>query len=448
MKKSAVKTMGRREFVGGLVAAAGLAPFRGFPAVVRLKNPNSMLSHACIGLANQAKSDLHQLRSHRRLHITAICDVDQTFVGAVRELAPDARIYRDWHEMMEVEGRRIDSVNVSTPDHTHATIIGKALRRGLNVYAQKPLCRTVGECRALDLLAANRQAITQLGTQIAANACDRQTVALLQSGVIGEIRHVWLFSQARDLSNRKRNPRPAAAPVPATLDWKVWLGPAAFRPYAEKVYHPRAWRAWKDFGSSWIGDLGSHLMSPVWLGLRLGWTEPLSVRADVCDDGWSDEVRRLFWPRMVHVTWRFPGVKATGGKPFEVEWCDGSRDPKSGTLPAFLPPESLAAVAAKTPAGKLPVQGRVIEGAEGWIVSTHYDTPPAVVLKNGRAAPPLPDVGKAPSHYHEYVDCCLNGCEPRSSFSWTTKMTEALVLGNEAQNRPGVELKWKGGVLS
>lgn len=109
----------RRKFIGG-IAAAGLVPFTGFPAVVKRRNPNSMLSHACIGTGNMARSDMRGFLECGDLHVTALCDVDSRYLAAAKKLCPDARIYRDAFEMFAAEGDKIDSVNVSTPDHTHA----------------------------------------------------------------------------------------------------------------------------------------------------------------------------------------------------------------------------------------------------------------------------------------------------------------------------------------
>ena len=443
-----MKNISRRRFLGGVAAAAGLAPVTGFPAVVKLRNPNSMLSHACVGTANMAGADLASLSSHKRTHITALCDVDSAYLAAAHKKHPDARIYRDWYEMLATEGDRIDSVNVSTPDHMHAPIAKEALKRGLNVYCQKPLCKSLDDCRAIEQLSSAKQAVTQLGTQIASWQCDRQTVELLRKGVIGRVKHVWLFTNSGGHARGERRWPLAADLVPENLDWKRWLGHVAFRPYSKGVYHPGTWRRWLDFGSSWLGDMGSHIFSPVWIGLGMNRLGPTAVRAEVSEDGWSEEMKRQFWPRMCHITWSFPGIAATGGQPFEIEWCDGDGDPKSNCPAKFLPPAQFRELAAKTHFKTLPVQGRVVEGEEGWLISHHFGgvpgSLPEVVMKNGGAAPTLPTVPEVKSHYHEYLDCCLDGGEPRSRFAWSARLTEAIILGNMAQLRAGETLKWDG----
>ena len=440
----------RRRFIGG-IAAAGLVPFTGFPAVVKRRNPNSMLSHACIGTGNMARADLRGFLECGDLHVTALCDVDSKYLEVAKRLCPDARIYRDAFEMFASEGDKIDSVNVSTPDHTHAQYIVEALKRGLNVYGQKPLCHDLADCRRIEELAAEKKAVTQMGTQIAAWECDRRTSAAIRKGVIGEIRHVWLFSTRRSEPSSSAFKWPLKpTPVPSTLEWKLWLGPAKFRPFVEKVYHPGAWRRWREFGTSWLGDLGLHLMSPVWIGMDLNSTSPESVIAEISDDNWTPEQREQFWPTMSHVTWTFPGVKASGMKPFKVEWCDGFWNVAHRLEPKFLPPAFLQDIAALTPMKKLPLQGRVIEGTKGWLLSTHFDAEPYYVMKDGKTPPPMPAVGAAPSHYREYVDACVGNGKTTSGFEMACRLTEWGFVGNLAQLQPGKNLvcaKMKGGNL-
>ena len=452
----------RRGFLGlaGSAGLFGLSGCAGFPAITSRRSPNALLSHACVGTGNMALCDLKGLKSHPRLHITALCDVDANYLAAAAKLCPDARIYRNAYEMFAAEGDRIDSVNVSTPDHTHAGYVLEALGRGYDVYSQKPLCTRIEDCRRIEALAAEKGAVTQMGTQIAAHDCDRQTSAFLRSGVIGPVRKVWIFSNRGGQSKADHTWPLAPSPVPASLDWKTWLGPAPWRDYVADVYHPQAWRRWRDFGTSWLGDLGLHLLSPVWIGMDLGRTGPLGVTAEIPSE--SGEAARQYWPRNSHIVWQMPGVKASGGRPFSIEWCDGNvvdRDHVEGFKdkfssadkdlrknavrasmnPAFFPPPFFKELFAKTPIGKQPLQGRVVEGEEGWLLSVHYDVAPAVVLKNGRVLTP-PKLEPVPTHWHEYVNCCLEGGTPTSSFAWAGRMSEMVLRGNEAMTNVSARL--------
>jgi len=265
------------------------------------------------------------------------------------------------------------------------------------------------------------------------------------------VKKVWLFSNTGVYQNLLDRTKPVVtAPVPKTLDWKAWLAGTPDRPYSPEIYHPFRWRVWRDFGSGWLGDMGSHLLSPVWLGLELGKSVPNWATAEVMDDGWTAAQKREFLPQVAHVTWEFPGTKVTGGKAFEIEWFDGPKTGKTPTPEKYLPPKFLEELAAKTPYGKLPAQGRVVEGTEGYLFSTHFNVDPCV-LKKGAAASgeafvakndgtfemEMPYLEPVQNHYYDFIECCLDGGTPLSSLDWTTKLTETIVRGNLAIARPG-----------
>ena len=127
----------RRTFIGG---AAALGSALGFPALVRGQNLNSRLAHACIGTGGKGESDWQNFIKHPKVDIVAGCDVDTARMAGLKKAVPGLRAYQDWRELFEKEGDKIDSVNVSTPDHMHTLIAVNAMRRGKHVYCQKPLC--------------------------------------------------------------------------------------------------------------------------------------------------------------------------------------------------------------------------------------------------------------------------------------------------------------------
>ena len=444
----------RRGFLGltACAGAFGVTGCKGFPAVVSRRSPNGVLRFGAIGCGGQGRYDISQFKKHRRIEMAAFCDVDRELLdGKIAPDFPKARLYQDWRAMLDRED--LDAVLVATPDHSHALIMEEVMRRGINLYAQKPLCRTLDEIRRLEQAAATSGVVTQLGTQIAPWQCDRYTAELLRSGRIGTVKKVWLFSNTGVyLKLVDRTKSPVAAEVPKTLDWKAWLEGAPYRAYSPEVYHPSRWRAWRDFGSGWLGDMGSHLFSPVWLGLEMGKSVPEWATAEVRDDGWTEAQKAMFLPQVAHVTWGFPGTRLTDGKPFEVEWFDGPRDGTGGDG-KFLPPQVLEELAKKTPYGKLPAQGRVVEGTEGYLFSTHFNVDPVVLKKkaggNGEAfvakddgtfQMAMPYIEPVQSHYFDFIECCLDGGTPMSSLDWTTKLTEAIVRGNMAIARPGTRV--------
>lgn len=430
----------RRQFLGGLLAAgaaSGLTGCAGFPSILSTKSPNSKLCHACVGTHGMAMADLKSLITHPKLEIVALCDVDLRFAAEAKKLVPQARIYQDWRELLEAEGDRIDSLNVSTPDHTHTIIAANAMRRGKHVYCQKPLCKKIDECRLLRRIAEEEGVVTQLGTQFAASAGDRQTVQLLRDGVIGPVSRVYLYSTRNGASRGKRSFKKACA-VPSSLDWNGWIGPAPMRDYAPG-YHPILWRHWLDFGSGWIGDLCIHVISAPWIGMNLGDLAPISVSAIVDPEAMKDPVYRQCWPRYSHITWDFPGVPASGGRPFKMDWISGVQEDPT-TLPDFLPIPEYEALFPKTPLKTRSFEGRVIEGEHGWILAPHTGTPYAL-LRNGQVVKPAAPAAE-PSHYHEFVDRCFDGKAARSSFAWTTHMMESVIMGGVCEQLPGRKFFW------
>ena len=280
---------------------------------------------------------------------------------------------------------------------------------------------------------------TQLGTQFASGLGDRQIVAFLQQGVIGPVTRVCLYSTRNGMS-RVRRVLEAPAPVPANLDWEGWVGPAPMTAYRPKNYHPTLWRMWRDYGSGWIGDLCIHVVSAPWIGLGLGATAPRTVEAVVDPEVRTDPVYKKAWPRYSHITWEFPGVAATGGRPFRMEWFSGIKsDP---TVPAsFLPPAEYEALFAKTPLKARSEEGRVIEGEKGWILAPHASAPMAL-LRDGTVIKP-PKLGREPNHHRQFAEqVARGGGATRSSFDWSTWMMESVVMGGVCEQLPDRRLTW------
>ena len=423
----------RREFLAASAAAsttvflAGQA--KGKPRSIPV---NEKINHACIGVGGMGYNDLQNFKSHPRVNIVAICDVDSNHLSHAATLVPDARRYADWREMLAKEGDRIDSVNAAVPDHMHALIAVSALHMGKHVYCQKPLCHDVAECRLLAEATRRSGCVTQLGTQHAAGVGDLMTIQLLRDGVIGTVKRIILCSNRPGAIDAYRlvGPRPEkGAPAPDTLAWDLWLGTAPVREYASGIYHPVKWRAWQDFGTGWSGDIGCHIFDAVWKGLDL--KAPLSVKAEV-QDSWKDSSERRgdVWPQSDHITWVFPGNEQSGGKDFTVEWFDG----------LMYPPEDVRAIAREVGFSEYPAESAMVIGSEGALLMPHTSGP-ALWPKDKFKDLARPKVAGG-NHYHHFIDACLGGEMSRSHFEQTGPMTEAILLGTVAIRVPDTLLKW------
>lgn len=427
MKATSIK---RRKFIRTTTVAAMAAPF-----ILQSCSSSETLNHACIGVGGMmGLGDLKKIQSHPKVHIVAICDVDENMLQKASELVPEARQYKDWREMLDKEGNNIDSVNVTVPDHNHFIIAWNAVQKGKHVYCQKPLCHDVAEVRELTKAAKKKGVITQLGTQYASKANDRKAVQLIKDGAVGKIKHAYLCSNRPGAVKNYRlvGPRPEdSREVPAYLNWDVWIGTASMREYVPDIYHPVQWRSWLDFGTGWSGDIGCHIFNPVWKGLGL--KPPKNVKAKV-QESWKNSPKRRAdtWPQANHITWAFPGNEMTESDELTVEWFDGE----------FYPPKEIMNL---FPGDPYPPESAMLVGTEGAILYAHGND--TVLLPHHKFTnyrmPNLEDK----NHYHNFVDCCLNGKEPESPFSIAGPMTEAILLGTIALRVPNTLLHWNSEIL-
>src|SRR6266545_4167630 len=227
----------RRQFLKSTSLLAGAAAISA-PYFLRAQGANERINIACIGVGGKGDSDSS---SAYKLggNIVALCDIDSNTLdkkdkqlkgnAAKDSRTYDAKLYRDWRKMFDELGKSIDAVTVSTPDHMHGLAAITAMKLGKHVYCQKPLTQTVWEAREMRRLANEKKLATRMGNQGSAGAGLRRAVECIQAGVIGAPRelHVW--------SNRPIWPQgidrpPGEDPVPASLSWDLWLGPAPLRP--------------------------------------------------------------------------------------------------------------------------------------------------------------------------------------------------------------------------
>ena len=371
--------------------------------------------------------------------MAAFCDVDSEFLSRAKNTFPKARFYRDWREMYEKEFDSCDSVCVGAPDHHHVAMATAALKARKHVYLEKPMAKTMVEAKFLRDVAAKAGVVTQMGTQYNAYAADRQVVAMLRNKTLGPVEHVYLYSTRKGVSRRRRL-MPKIVPVPKYLDWDLWLGSAAERPYAEGVYHPLIWRIWRDLGSGWIGDIGCHLIAAVWRGMDLGDTPVKSVWAETITDA-EDGVKDKVWPTAAHIVFDFDGTPASGGKPFKFEWFDGCSEPDALAPAQYRPPAEIDALYTKTPWGSRPHEGKAIKCRDGWILQPHGKDFAWAVRNDGRVVMP-PTVGPAPTHYHEFLNCVVKGGKAATDFSWSTYMRECVIAGEIAERVMGTKISW------
>jgi predicted dehydrogenase len=420
--KTSSCSFSRRSFLKTIGAAALVAPFVTSDLIAR--PPSGILQHASFGAAGMAWEDLRQLVKSKRLRLVAVAEVDLKRTVELRKLFPRTLIYQDWRELLDRQGKHIDSVNVSTPDHMHAPMAMSAMQLGKHVYCQKPLTHDLYEARKLTEYARWKRVVTQMGIQIHSSSFYRMAVLLVQAGAIGQIKevHSWVGNTWGDPAARPD----VSDPVPTGFDWDLWLGVCAERPFiAKEYYHPVNWRKRLDFGTGSLGDMACHIFDPVFSALQL--TAPLSVRSEgAAPNQWN-------WALDSHVEYIFPGTAYTADKTLPVTWYDGSQRP---------PP----AVRALLEGDDLPGAGSIFVGTLGVLVLPHIARPLLYPDKKFKDLK-FPDV-KEEDHWGRYVDACLGGTRTTAGFDYSGPLTEAVLLGTVAQRFPKTTLEWNAATLA
>ena len=269
-------TVSRRQFAATSALAAlsaAIVPSR----VLGADAPSNKLNIAAVGVGGMGASNLKACEGE---NIVALCDVDSAYAAKTIGLYPQARLYRDYRVMLEKE-KGIDAVVIATPDHTHAVITMAVMQAGKHVFCQKPLAHTVVEARRITEAARRYKVQTQMGNQGHSYESMRLLREWLDDGAIGNVTEVHAWTDrpvgGDPWSDFAVHARPTdTPPVPETLDWDLWLGPVPFRPY-HPDYHPMKWRAWLDFGTGALGDMGCHILDPAFWALELG--APTTVEA-------------------------------------------------------------------------------------------------------------------------------------------------------------------------
>jgi len=461
-------SLGRRDFVkAAAMTAAGVTIVPRHVLGRGQVPPSDKLNIAGVGVGGMGRSNLVNLASQ---NIVALCDVDWDYAGTalqrlsgdaanmegrvaqatsdrnrqrmqeqvanmrlLAEQYPKATQYRDFREMLDKQ-KDIDAVVVATPDHAHAMIAMAAMNLGKHVYVQKPLTWSVAEARQLAKKAADSPKIaTQMGNQGHSMDDARKAIEYVQAGAIGEVRevHVWtnrplaywpqgiprpepLKTPAADLKwnmtgvmERLAGAMAGSYPVPETLSWDLFLGPAPFVEY-HPIYHPFNWRGWVDWGVGAIGDMGAHLIDHPFWALDLGF--PTSVETT------STPFNKASYPMATTTYYEFPARQNL--PPATLTWYDG------GLLPPK--PEELGDEQLNKGGGVLFV------GSKGKLMHDTYGLNPRLLpksLQDSYGDPPqkLPRIPT--SHEMNWVNAAKGDGETSSPFSYAARLTEVMLLG-------------------
>jgi predicted dehydrogenase len=430
------KRFNRRQFLAS--SAAGAAAFSIFPRTILGAGETApasgrRLNIAGVGVGGMGHANINAVAESE--NIIALCDVDWDYAKGTFDQYPQARKFKDYRVMLDEVGKDIDAVIIATPDHNHACIAMECMKRGKHVYVQKPLTKTVYEARMLTEAARKYGVVTQMGNQGHSGEGVRNMCEWIWDGAIGDIRevHAW--------TNRPIWPqgltRPAdTLPVPDTLDWDLWVGPAQYRPY-HPAYHPWNWRAWVDFGTGALGDMACHVLDPVFWALKLKY--PVSVQgsyvAKVVKKREKIGVEESYPPGSI-IHFEYP---AREGMPqVNIHWYDG------GLLPER--PEELEA-------GRMmgtDDNGVIFVGEKGKIMCGCYGEDPQIIPYSAMKAykrPPKSMPRITTSHEMNWVNAIKEGKQASSNFDYAGPFTEMVLMGNLCLFKPGEKLLWDGDTM-
>ena len=341
--------------------------------------------------------------SFKHANIYALCDVDTEYAAHMFKGYPKAKVYTNFREMIDKE-KEIDAVLIGTPDHNHAVIASYAMNAGKHVFIEKPMAKTIYEVRFLQDLAKKTGLVTQMGNQGHNVEGTMQTVEWIQSGAIGNVTEVHMWSN-RPVWRQGYFDRPEGVPVPDNLDYDLWLGPAPKKPYSPETTH-FAWRGLWDYGTGAMGDMGAHTFdAPIW-ALKLG----MPKRIQATTTPYNTE----YLPQAESVSYEFD---ARGDMPpVKVTWSDGGIKPARPT--GLEPDRSL--------------REALYIGDKGMLMHGTHGAAPELIPNNPDFVEPEKWLKRPKSVYVDFIEAIKEGRKAANDFEISGKLTEIMLLTNIA----------------
>jgi len=417
----------RRSFVksGGIVLSSAIT----FPNILTCKNLNSRLNIALIGVGGRGIQNWQPIINSE--NIVAMCDVDDRWASKaltrIKESHANVKRFKDYRVMFDKMQNMIDAVIISTPDHTHFHAAITAMELGIHVCIEKPLAHNVWQCRTLKKAANHYGIISQMANQGHTTNGIRQVKEWYEAGILGEVRevHAWFgefnFKPGHWWDKPSEFP-PKKQTIPKTLDWNLWLGPAKNRNY-NKVYVPKSWRGFFDFGNGQLGDWSCHTLDAPFWALNLGM--PTSVFGNVPEP----RAKENFVADKSTVEFTFPANNDR--KSVKLKWHEGGFKPNFGDdFPLKnVPNLGMVMIGSKNSliTGGRPNNPRLLVSEEEWI--EFKKNPPKKKIPRLKSGDETP--------IQEWIDGIKNDFLPESNFNYSAELTEMALIGVLSQRFGG-----------
>ncbi|MBD3672523.1 MAG: Gfo/Idh/MocA family oxidoreductase [Planctomycetaceae bacterium] len=396
----------RRDALKTTAAAAGSAMwFATSPRSARAeRSANEKLNLACIGVGGRGAANVGGTSGE---NFVAFCDVDTSRAGKTLEKYPGVKLYADFRKMLDEVENDIDGVVISTPDHTHFHPAMMALEMGKHVYCEKPMAHSVWEVREMTKKAKEKGVATQLGVQRHVLNSIHKSVDIIKAGAIGKVTDVYSWMGG----SRGMPPIPQDKPaVPDHLDWDLWIGPAAMRPYHPSIC-PYGWRFWWDYGTGETGNFGCHILDiPFW---ALDLKYPSTVSAS------GPPVHELTTPKSMETKFFFPEQNVN------LYWSHTAAGPD------IVREKNL----------KVRGMNTVFVGTEGILATGFgdYKLYPEEKFEGYKVEDTIP---KSPGFHKEWINACKGDAPATCEFGYSGPLTETVLLGNVAYRSGGQEFEW------
>jgi predicted dehydrogenase len=336
-------------------------------------------------------------------------------------------IYKDYRELLAKQ-QDLDAVYIATPDHWHAAISIAAMRKHKHVLCQKPMTHSIADARRVAAVARETQVATSVTVNNPSTDNTKLIAEWIADGAIGTVREVHNWSSRPYWPQGIERPK-EVDPIPEGLDWDMWVGPAAERPF-NKAYLPFVWRGWYDFGDGSFGDMGCYSFAGVFTILNL--TPPVSVESSTTPR--FDET----FPKASLVYLNFPAVDQRPA--LRMSWYDGELRPPR---PRGLRKEDQSLFESSTQG-----EGIMYVGDKGIVLGGFNGNHPRVYPESPKYQSP------AARRDHErdlavdqWIAACKGGPSPKANFESQAPVTEAFLLGCIAQRSPGEFLEWDTGKM-
>ncbi|MHB8864095.1 MAG: Gfo/Idh/MocA family oxidoreductase [Pirellulaceae bacterium] len=336
------------------------------------------------------------------------------------------KAFSDFRRMLDEMGQEIDAVVIATPDHTHAIVSAAAIKAGKHVFCEKPLTRTVDESRKLRELARQHKVATAMGNQGTYSGAFRRALELIRNGTLGDIQEVFVWNSGGG-ADRKEPPK-GEQPLPEGLEWDLWLGPAADRPFHSEWMQRHLWR---EFGTCQLGNWASHSANLGFMALKVHdlWSPHNGEASNpvVRIQAECPAINPLSFPSWEVVRWDVPARAEF--PPIRITWHNGQTPGVEAILDRAIeggPPREK---------NNWRFAGTLIVGTKGAIHTTGHNMsfrllPEDQFTDVQRERPESVENSRGPEQ--DWFAAIRGGKPGWSNFDYASALNEFLMLGNVA----------------